>query len=206
MELVYVDAETPVVCKELTVTEVVDPAGISPLKRSLKDGSNPLPLAGAGFKAWLVSSLEKKGESYDISRAEPVVLGEDGSAEIFTDETGMAVSIPIPYGTYLVRETTVPEGHLPAEDFFVEIREDSPDEPQPVLTLTDRKVQGQIRIVKTGPMLTGYNGKKFLYETRRLAGAVFEVKAAEDIFHRDSEGYENGPANVMYQRVRRLPA
>ena len=200
VELIYADAETPVVTEELTVTEVVAKQAFQLKKLSEKNGSDPLPLAGAGFKAWLVSSLEKKGESYDTSQAEPVVLGEDGSAEIFTDEAGMAASIPIPYGTYLVRETTVPEGHLPAEDFFVEIREDSPDEPQPVMTLTDRKVMGQIRIVKKGPMLTGYSGHKFRYEIKGLAGAVFEVKAAEDILRRDTEGYENGPATVMYRK------
>ena len=200
VELVYVDADTPVVSEELTVTEAVVKQAFQLKKLSEKNGSDPRPLAGAGFSAWLVSSLEKKGESYDISQAEPVVLGEDGSEEIFTDKKGMAVSIPIPYGTYLVRETTVPEGHLPTEDFIIEISENSPGEPQPVLTLTDRKVQGQIRIVKRGPMLTGYNGQKFLYEVRGLAGAVFEVKAAEDICRTDSEGYENGPASVMYHR------
>ena len=198
VELAYADADTPVVSEELTVTEAVIKQAFQLKKLSEKIGSDPLPLAGAGFSAWLVSSLDKKGESYDTSQAEPVVLGEGGSAEIFTDETGRVVSMPIPYGTYLVRETTVPEGHLPAEDFIIQISENSPDKPQPVLTLTDRKVQGQIRIVKKGPMLTGYNGQKFLYEVRGLAGAVFEVKAAEDIYRTDSEGYENGSEAVMY--------
>ena len=198
--LEYADAQTPVVGAELAVTEQVAKQAFQLKKLSEKNNSDPRPLAGAGFSAWLVSSLEKKGESYDTSEAEPVVLAEDGSTEIFTDETGIAASIPIPYGTYLVRETTVPEGHLPAEEFFVEVTQHSPGEPQPVLTLTDCKVQGQIRVIKTGPMLTGYSGKKFRYETRGLIGAVFEVKAAEDIYRRDSEGYENGPAVIMYRR------
>ena len=198
--LEYADAQTPVVGAELAVTEQVAKQAFQLKKLSGKSSSDPLPLAGAGFSAWLVSSLEKKGESYDTEEAEPVVLNDDGSTEIFTDETGMASSIPLPYGTYLVRETTVPEGHLPAEDFLVEIPGHSPDEPQPVRTVTDCRVQGQIRIIKTGPMLTGYSGKKFRYETRGLVGAVFEVKAAEDIYRRDTEGYENGPAAVMYRR------
>ena len=101
--LEYADAQTPVVGAELTVTEQVAKQAFRLKKLSEKNNSDPLPLAGAGFSAWLVSSLEKKGESYDTSEAEPVVLAEDGSTEIFTDETGMAASIPIPYGTYLVR-------------------------------------------------------------------------------------------------------
>ncbi len=197
-ELVCVDADNPVVSADLTVTEEVIRQAFS-LKKLSDGGAEPIPLAGAGFKVWLVSSLKKEGEEYDLSGAEPVVLCEDGSTELFTDEKGMAVSAPLPYGTYLVRETTVPQDHLPVEDIMINIRENSPDEPLPVEELTDCKVRGQIRLLKRGPVLTGYSGQKFLYETRGLAGAIFEVKAAQDIFRTDSEGYENGPQTVLYE-------
>ena len=66
-------------------------------------------LSGAGFSAYLVSSLVvKEDENYDFSSAEPVVIGENGATEIFTNEKGYVKSIAIPYGTYLVRETTTP--------------------------------------------------------------------------------------------------
>ena len=66
-------------------------------------------LSGAGFTAWLVSSLETKGNGgYDFDSAEPAVIGENGETEIFTDERGYACSIPLPFGTYIVRETTTP--------------------------------------------------------------------------------------------------
>ena len=69
-------------------------------------------LKGAGFTAYLVSSLKVKEDgSYDFDSAKPVVIGDNGATEIFTDEKGYACSIAIPYGTYIVRETTTPHNY-----------------------------------------------------------------------------------------------
>ena len=39
-------------------------------------------LSGAGFTAWLVSSLDKKENGgYDFDSAEPVAIGENGATE-----------------------------------------------------------------------------------------------------------------------------
>ena len=44
-------------------------------------------LKGAGFSAYLKSSLKKKEDgSYDFSHAEPVILTADGKTEMLTDE------------------------------------------------------------------------------------------------------------------------
>ena len=54
-------------------------------------------LKGAGFTAYLVSSLKVNEDgSYDFDSAKPVVIGENGATEIFTDEKGYACSIAIP--------------------------------------------------------------------------------------------------------------
>ncbi len=198
-ELAWKDSGTPVIETSVTVTEQVAKQAFSLMKRSLKNDADPLPLAGAGFSAWLVSSLKKNQDTYDTTGVDPVVLCADGSTEMFTDESGMAVSVPLPYGTYLVRETTVPPDHLAADEFIVRIDENSPDTPQTPVTRDDQKVQGQIRLVKTGPMLTGYRKGKFIYEVKGLAGAVFEVTAAEDIFRTDADGYENGKEVLLYK-------
>src|SRR5699024_3957272 len=85
-------------------------------------------LSGAGFTAYLVSSLKTKEDgSYDFDSAEPVVIGENGATEIFTDGKGYACSIPLPYGTYIVRETTTPHNYKPVDDFIVRITEHNPD-------------------------------------------------------------------------------
>lgn len=202
-DILYLDGNTATVRVDVPVTEQVRKQPFSVIKLSVKEGSDPVPLAGAGFTAWLVSSLKKDGDSYDTSGVLPVALCADGSAEMFTDEQGQAVSVPLPYGTYLVRETTIPEDHLPSEEFLVHITENNPEVPQSAVTLKDQKVQGKIRIVKTGPMLTGFDGKRFIYQIRGLAGAVFEIRAAEDIFRRDAEGYENGSPVILYHKGER---
>ena len=58
------------------------------------------------------------------------MLTADGKTEMFTDARGYACSIPLPYGTYLVKETTTPHNYKPVDDFLVTISENHPDEPQ----------------------------------------------------------------------------
>jgi uncharacterized surface anchored protein len=88
-------------------------------------------LSGAGFSAYLVSSLTRNADgSYDFSSADPVVITADGKTEMFTDETGYACSIALPYGTYIVRETTTPHNYTPVDDFVVTITENKPSTPQ----------------------------------------------------------------------------
>ncbi|HAE44621.1 MAG TPA: hypothetical protein DCG37_03335, partial [Lachnospiraceae bacterium] len=95
-------------------------------------------LKGVGFSAYLISSLTVKTDgSYDFSKAKPIVLTEDGKTEMFTDEKGYAVSIPIPYGKYIVRETTTPHNYTPVDDFKVTISENHPKEPQQWRVLLD---------------------------------------------------------------------
>ncbi len=66
-------------------------------------------LAGAEFTAYLKSSLPVKEDgSYDFDKATPVVIGENGATTITSDEKGHAVSIAIPYGTYVVVESKTP--------------------------------------------------------------------------------------------------
>jgi hypothetical protein len=106
-------------------------------------------LSGAGFTAYLVSSLSVKEDgNYDFSSAMPVVIGENGATEIFTDEKGYACSIAIPYGTYIVRETTTPHNYTPVDDFFVRITEHHPNTPQVWRVLLDDEFEAKLKIVK----------------------------------------------------------
>lgn len=106
-------------------------------------------LKGVGFSAYLVSSLSKNTDgTYDFASAQPVVIGENGSTEIFTDERGYACSIAIPYGTYIVRETTTPHNYTPVDDFTVSIIEDHPNEPQVWRVLLDDEFQAKLKITK----------------------------------------------------------
>ena len=106
-------------------------------------------LKGAGFSAYLVSSLKMKEDgSYDFDSAKPVVIGENGATEIFTDEKGYACSIAIPYGTYVVRETTTPHNYTPVDDFTVSITENNPNTPQTWRVLLDDEFEAKLKIIK----------------------------------------------------------
>lgn len=106
-------------------------------------------LKGVGFSAYLERSLKKnKDGSYDFASATPVVLTADGQTEMFTDERGYACSIPLPYGTYIVRETTTPHNFKPVDDFKVVISENNPDQPQVWRVLLDEEFEAKLKIIK----------------------------------------------------------
>lgn len=105
-------------------------------------------LSGVGFSAYLVSSLKTNADgSYDFASAEPIILTSDGKTEMFTDEKGYACSIAIPYGTYIVRETTTPHNFTPVDDFIVTITENK-TEPQTWRVLLDDEFEAKLKIIK----------------------------------------------------------
>ena len=127
-------------------------------------------LEGVGFSAYLKCSLSVKPDgSYDFTSAKPVVLTADGKTEMFTDKNGYACSIALPYGTYVVRETTTPHNYKPVKEFVVSIREHHPDEPQAWRILLDDEFEAKLKIVKKDsktkkPILTA--GTEFkIYDT-----------------------------------------
>ena len=112
------------------------------------DTEAPL-LKGAGFTAYLKSALPVKEDgSYDFGNAQPVVIGADGATSIFSDEKGHAVSIPIPYGTYVVIESVTPHNMTPIKPFEVKITENHPDKPQTWRVFLDREFSAKLRVVK----------------------------------------------------------
>ena len=121
----------------------------------------------AGFSAWLISDLSRNADgSYDFGSASPVALGADGATEIFTDSTGHAVSVPLPYGSYIVRETTTPANYSPVDDFIVNITENQPNTPQVWRVLLDEEFAAKLKIIK----VDAATGRTILLE-----GAEFSI-------------------------------
>ncbi len=168
-------------------------------------------LAGAGFTAYLISSLNKKENGgYDFDSAKPVVIGENGATEIFTDEKGYACSIPLPFGTYIVRETTTPPNYTPVRDFIVRITEHKPDTPQVWRVLLDDEFEAKLKIVKqddeTGKPVLAENTEFKIYD-------LDEEKYVEQVttyptvlthksYFTDSQGYLILPQNLKIGRYR----
>ena len=136
--------ERTAVCKE---TVIKQPFQIIKVANNGKTDADLLQ--GVGFSAWLVSDLKMNDDgSYDFTSDEPVVLTADGQTEMFTDEKGYAKSIPLPYGTYVVRETTSKHNYAPVDDFIVKITENQPDTPQTWRVLLDNEFKAKLKIIK----------------------------------------------------------
>lgn len=135
----YVDQSTPQIVKTTTVKEQVIKQ-VFHLIKVVKDGEtndNSLSqkLDGAGFSFWLVSDLKaagytdvdeqgvpvvpaKEGDSYPV---QPIVVTESGGREVFSNSRGYVETIGIPYGTYVVSETTVPHNFVAIHNFVITI-------------------------------------------------------------------------------------
>ncbi len=168
-------------------------------------------LSGAGFTAWLVSSLDKKENGgYDFDSAEPVVIGENGAAEIFTDERGYACSIPLPFGTYIVRETTTPHNYTPVKDFLVHVTEHKPNMPQVWRVLLDDEFEAKLKIVKqddeTKKAVLAENTEFKVYDldNEKYVEQVttYPTVVTHKSYFTDSEGYLILPQNLKIGHYR----
>ncbi len=168
-------------------------------------------LSGAGFTAYLVSSLEtKENGGYDFTSAVPVVIGENGATEIFTDERGYACSIPLPFGTYIVRETTTPHNYTPVKDFTVRITEHKPDTPQVWRVLLDDEFEAKLKIVKQDdetkkPVLAENTGfKVYDLDNEKYVEQVttYPTVVTHKSYFTDSQGYLILPQNLKIGNYR----
>ena len=122
------------------------------------------PLAEAGFMACRTDALTEVAEDYEAGEDEEIVIDDagkyyiwdaskaialtsDNKTEMFTDEDGYAKSIPLEYGKYIVKETTVPHNFHPIKEFTVNISQNS-DEPVKMGYFTDKSFKAYIRIIK----------------------------------------------------------
>ncbi len=121
-------------------------------------------VAGAEFTIKLQSDVEK----YGSWEAAPIAKNASGqpAALLVTDAKGYALSEELPFGTYIVRETKVPENLTPIPDFVVKIDEDSRT-PQIWRVFNDAPFEAILKVVKideeTGKPIT-------------LSNATFKIK------------------------------
>lgn len=121
------------------------------------------PLADVEFTVKLESDVTRLG--WDDAPVYDVLV---------TDKNGLAKSIELPYGTYRVKETLVPEGYLPADDFFVTITEDS----RTAISYTNNIIiNDQFTALLKAVKLDKETGKTIL-----LSGTEFKIKALTDVF------------------------
>lgn len=152
---------------------------------------------GAGFKAYLKSALPiKEDGSYDFQKATPIVIGSQGETELFTNQEGYICSIPIPYGTYVIVESTTPHNMKTVEPFEVTISQHNPQNPQVWRVLLDREFTAKLRIVKkdadTGKEVLVPNAEFKLYNMDKkeyvTMTTTYPSKVTHTSFFTDQDG------------------
>ena len=116
---------------------------------------------------------------------------------MFTDEKGYACSIPLPYGTYIVRETTTPHNYKPVEDFEITIRENNPDKPQVWKVLLDKEFSAKLKIIKKDDetkkpvLVAGTEFKIYDLDHKKYVEQVttYPTVTVHKSFFTDSQGY-----------------
>lgn len=201
----YEGGTVPTIERTVKSTELVMKQPFQIIKAANNGETDADLLKGAGFSAYLKSSLEKKEDgSYDFSHAEPVILTADGKTEMFTDEKGYACSIPLPYGTYIVRETTTPHNYKPVEDFEITIRENNPNEPQVWKVLLDKEFSAKLKIIKKDDetkkpvLVAGTEFKIYDLDHKKYVEQVttYPTVTVHKSFFTDSQGYLILPKNL----------
>ena len=202
---------TAEVKRECTSSEQVIKQPFQIIKAANNGKTDADLLSGAGFTVYLKSSLTKKADgSYDFDSARPVVSGENGATEIFTDEKGYACSIPLPFGSYIVRETTTPHNYKPVDEFEVNITEHHPNEPQIWRVLLDEEFKAKLKIVKKDDetkksvLIAGTEFKVYDLDNKKYVEQVttYPVTTTHKSYFTDSQGYLIMPKNLKIGHYR----
>lgn len=195
-------------------------AYIRMVKKDAESG-NTICLSGVTFKI----------RNTDTDEYVEQKVGKDKVSEFTTDDSGtITTPLKLKYGNYQVEEITAPDGYLISEEEFpfvvekdgaVKVEEDSDGDPVIEVVIEDTPVKGSISITKAGEVLTGTEydtivdrimsaidkedrSLDFIYEEQNLAGAVFQLIAAEDIYTPDHQKDENGKRTL--EMINGVPA
>jgi len=163
-DLTYEGQEVKIVTKNVTVKERVISQAFEVIKVSVEGSTEAELLSGAEFTIKLKSDVEKYGSWEKAPRAKNA--NGETAAILVTDSKGYALSERIPYGTYIVRETKVPDEKEKTEDFIVKITKDS-STPQVWRIFNDEEFTAVLAIVKKDEE-TG--------KTVKIEGAKFKIK------------------------------
>lgn len=157
------------------------------LMKTDSETGKAVTLSGVSFKL-----RDETGEFVTQTVSYPTLQETD---TFVTDETG-SVTLPetLTWGLYFVEEVTAPKGYLIREEalpVFVGQDGDVPGETYQIdVEVPNEPVKGRILLEKKGPRLTGFEvtadaygneAHRPVYEERYLAGAVFELRAAETV-------------------------
>ena len=120
------------------------------------------------------------------------------------DKAKVKLPVPLPASKYKLTEITAPDYFVIAKDSKVfEITSsnvsgnDEDGEPVIEIEMSNKEVKGQVSVKKEGEVLTSVSKDEdgnieFHYETQGIAGAVYEIRAREDVI-------DPADGNIMYK-------
>ncbi len=163
-DLTYEGQNVKVVTKNVTVKERVISQAFEIIKISSDEAGEADLLPSAEFTI----KSQKDIDAYGSWEAAPIAKNANGetAAILRTNEKGYALSDRLPYGTYIVRETLVPEDKYKVDDFKVVISQDS-DTPQSWRVFNDTSFTSVLAMVKKD----AETGKVV-----KVEGASFKIK------------------------------
>lgn len=166
-DLTYENQNVNVVTKSITVKERVKSQAFRIIKVSSDNNGEAELLEGVEFTI----KSQKDIDAYGSWEKAPIAKNYKGqeSAVLVTDSKGYAVSERLPYGTYIIRETKVPDNKYKVPDFTVVITEDN-DEPQTWRVFNDTSFKSVVAIVKQDDETQ---------KTVKISGAKFKIKNIE---------------------------
>lgn len=225
VEVGYEGQDVAIVHRNVTVKETVKKQAFELIKIS-EDGNQTETelLKGAGFKVFLIQNLKgvKDGSlkpsegnafkaedfiGYDYSEDETAHYYENGKKvsveELFTDKKGFVRSPELPYGKYVVFESTTPKNLQTINPFLVTITEDS-REPQPWRVFDDRPIQFFLKIIKedaqTHLLVLNNHAQYKIYDVKKKEYVTMKVRYPEekelDVFETNDEGYLMTPEQL----------
>ncbi len=226
----YEGQNVEIVHRDVTVKETVKKQAFQLIKISEDGDQTETDLVeGAGFKVFLISdlsgvkdgSLKPSGEDYmpedfigyDYSKDKTASYWENGKEvhvpELFTDKKGYVCSPELPYGKYVVFESTTPENLQTVNPFLVTIDEDS-REPQTWRIFDDRPVQFYFKIIKkdsqTGKPVLNNSAYYKIFDVDKNEYVEMKVRYPKpetiSVFQTNEEGYLQTPEQLKYGTYR----
>lgn len=126
-----------------------------------------------------------------------------------TDDDGdLILPEALKVGNYRIEEVAAPDGYvINTKPVYVKVDTDTFYEVDEAVgaaiinvEVIEQPVTGKLTVKKTGEVLVDYKNDEFIYETKELAGAVFEVYAATDIVTADNQKDESGNRTLYYKK------
>ena len=164
------------------------------------DTETKKPLGGAKFGLYAEEDIVnysgdvivKKGTFLTYAQSDP-----DGKIRF---------DLELPFGKYRVVELTAPSGYVLDETPFIFTAEE-PESKIPSITYKNEwgntPVRGNVVFTKIGETLTGFKDGVFIYETKQLAGAEFDVYAKE-VYTTDGAVDKDGNRILRYARDEKI--